>query len=790
MMSDNVNLLLLSKNEYPVFNSLRFRASNSAFLSRTAGTPTSRTTWTGSFWVKRGLLTSVSKSVFGAMPTNGSAPYDYVSFSGIATDALDFYFASNAGGLQTTALFRDPAAWYHVVVVADTTQSQTSATASNSRLRLFVNGAQITNFTTATMPAQNTQSAAWNVSGTQNNIGVYNNGINLFGDMLLAEFNFIDGQALAASYFGQTDSATGVWVAKKYAGTYGNNGFYLKFSDASAATAAAIGKDSSGNGNNWTPSGISVTSGGTFDQMTDTPTNNYAVMNPLENSQFTLSNGNLTYSRSGAGSNIYGSFGNFYMSSGKWYWEVTATTASGTNNHNIGLARASITPGTTNNWTPSTWFWFNGGEYGFDGVYASSGVPWQTNNDVTMHAYDADTGKYWLGKNGTWNGSGNPAAGTNPVATITNSTTDPVRFAVGNTNNGGTFQDDINFGQRAFSYTAPSGFKALNTANLPTPSIKKGSLFFDATTRTGTGASASVSTLGFQPDFVWIKSRSNSTAHNLFNSVIGATKGIQSTGPNAQYTDANSLTAFNANGYSLGSDASSRGVNINTNTYVDWAWRESTTAGLDILTWTGNGTGARTINHGLGVTPEFMMLRGTDARAWACWFNSMTSAAYYMDLGTYAAEAVDTTMFDSTAPTSTTFRVGSYNNINTVTYVGYFFSSVAGFSKIGSYTGNASTDGPFTFCGFRPRLVIIKDVTTANLGWRLYDSVREASNEMGGGLEAASTAAESYAVSVRALDFLSNGFKIRVSASGLNGSGVKFAYIAFAENSFKYARAR
>jgi len=299
-----------------------------------------------------------------------------------------------------------------------------------------------------------------------------------------------------------------------------------------------------------------------------------------------------------------------------------------------------------------------------------------------------------------------------------------------------------------------------------------------------------VSSLGFQPDFVWIKSRSNATAHNLFNSVIGATKGIQSTGPNAQYTDANSLTAFNANGYSLGSDASSRGVNINTNTYVDWAWRESTTAGLDILTWTGNGTGARTINHGLGVTPEFMMLRGTDARAWACWFNSMTSAAYYMDLGTYAAEAVDTTMFDSTAPTSTTFRVGSYNNINAVTYVGYFFSSIAGFSKIGSYTGNASTDGPFTFCGFRPRLVIIKDVTTANLGWRLYDSVRETSNEMGGGLEAASTAAESYATSVRALDFLSNGFKIRVSASGLNGSGVKFAYIAFAENSFKYARAR
>jgi len=778
MIPGGVNLILAGGGEYEIANSLRFRASNSAFLARTPATESNRKTWTWSGWVKRGGIVSDQ-----ALLQIGTASSDSTFFR--------FRFDSGnkiriGGGLTnwrvTTSVFRDISAWYHAVLAIDTTQAT-----ANDRIRLYINGAQITAFDTTNNPSQNADLAI-------NTTAAHNIGRDVSGadylDGYMAEVNFIDGQALTPSSFGQTDSATGVWIAKKYSGTYGTNGYYLKFSDASAATAAAIGKDSSGNGNNWTPSGISVTSGGTFDQMTDTPTNNYAVMNPLENSQFTLSNGNLTYSRSGAGSNIYGSFGNFYMSSGKWYWEVTATTASGTNNHNIGLARASITPGTTNNWTPSTWFWFNGGEYGFDGVYASSGVPWQTNNDVTMHAYDADTGKYWLGKNGTWNGSGNPAAGTNPVATITNSTTDPVRFAVGNTNNGGTFQDDINFGQRAFSYTAPSGFKALNTANLPTPSIKKGSLFFDATTRTGTGASASVSTLGFQPDFVWIKSRSNSTAHNLFNSVIGATKGIQSTGPNAQYTDANSLTAFNANGYSLGSDASSRGVNINTNTYVDWAWRESTTAGLDILTWTGNGTGARTINHGLGVTPEFMMLRGTDARAWACWFNSMTSAAYYMDLGTYAAEAVDTTMFDSTAPTSTTFRVGSYNNINAVTYVGYFFSSIAGFSKIGSYTGNASTDGPFTFCGFRPRLVIIKDVTTANLGWRLYDSVRETSNEMGGGLEAASTAAESYATSVRALDFLSNGFKIRVSASGLNGSGVKFAYIAFAENSFKYARAR
>ena len=642
------------------------------------------------------------------------------------------------------------------------------------------------------------QSGTYPTQNSNSNLNMASTGCRLMSDQAngtyidgyMAETHMIDGQALTPSSFGQTDSATGVWVAKKYSGTYGTNGFYLKFADASAATAAAIGKDSSGNGNNWTPSGISVTSGTTFDQMTDTPTLNYCVLNPLEKYQVTLSNANLSMSVGNAYPNNVRS--TFTLFSGKHYWEATVNSASGVHYREVSLTKDSFNvaggsgSSSSNPGAGRTWDAFGDNRILVNGSSVTNTLAIPATNDVLMLAYDADTQKVWFGQNGTWNNSGNPSGGTNESGTISSGSMTPTFTAYGTSNNG----FDVNFGQRAFAYTPPSGFKALNTANLPTPSIKKGSLYMDATLRTGTGATASVSSLGFQPDFVWIKSRSNATAHNLFNSVIGATKGIQTTGPNAQYTDTNTLTAFNANGYSLGSDASSRGVNINTNTYVDWAWKESTTAGLDILSWTGNGTGARTINHALGVTPEFMMLRGTDARVWACWFNSMTSAAYYMDLGTSTGELVDTTMFDSTAPTSTTFRVGSYNNVNAVTYVGYFFSSIAGFSKIGSYTGNASTDGPFVWCGFRPNFVMVKDVTTSNLGWRLYDGVREPYNEMGGGLEAASTAAENYAFSVRALDFLSNGFKIRVSASGLNGSGVKFAFIAFAENPFKYARAR
>jgi len=537
MIPGGVNLILAGGGEYEIANSLRFRASNSAFLSRTAGTPTSRTTWTGSFWVKRGLLTSVSKSVFGAMPTNGSAPYDYVSFSGIATDALDFYFASNAGGLQTTALFRDPAAWYHVVVVADTTQSQTSATASNSRLRLFVNGAQITNFTTATMPAQNTQSAAWNVSGTQNNIGVYNNGINLFGDMLLAEFNFIDGQALAASYFGQTDSATGVWVPKKYAGTYGNNGYYLKFADASAATAAAIGKDSSGNGNNWTPSGISVTSGVTFDQMTDTPTLNYPVLNSLSNGVGTLSAGNLKIVSATNSSTTTATFS--LPNTGAFYWEITATDYISGGGHFLGVVNSTQT-GTLVNGTYLSINTYNGGYTNgtTNDTTGLSGTDITQDNDVYGVAVDIDNNKFWVGRyrSGvmTWADGVTPAINGSGSTTISLPSGTLFPFIA----RGGSYNEtyDFNFGQRSFASAAPTGFKALNSQNLATPSIKKGSLFFDATTRTGTGATASVSSLGFQPDLVWIKSRSAATNHNLFDSSRGATVGVITTGTGAEYT--------------------------------------------------------------------------------------------------------------------------------------------------------------------------------------------------------------------------------------------------------------
>jgi hypothetical protein len=315
----------------------------------------------------------------------------------------------------------------------------------------------------------------------------------------------------------------------------------------------------------------------------------------------------------------------------------------------------------------------------------------------------------------------------------------------------------------------------------------------DATLRTGTGATASVSSLGFQPDLVWTKSRSAATNNNLFDSVRGVQNGIVSNSTAIEYSDANTLTAFNSNGYTYGSDASSRGVNINTNTYVDWVWKKGVTPGFDIVTWTADGTSPRNISHSLGAVPKFIITkqRSPNAENWFT-YHAELGATKNLRLDEAIAAQTQIGAWNDTAPTSTQFTTGNFANFTTNgnTLVAYLWSEVAGFSRFGSYVGTASADGPFVWCGFRPRWIMIKDATAANLDWRIYDTVRETYNEMGGGLEAGDAAAENYAISVRAIDVLSNGFKIRVSASGLNGSGVTFVFAAFAEAPFKYARAR
>jgi len=763
-------LLAGSSASYQIQNSLRFRASNSAYLSRTSGaSPTDQKKVTYSTWMKAApsLFSGTQVGIVSSSANNGIIGWNLASGAGrifVRNDATnDINFAG---------LFRDPSAWGHLVIAVDTTQ----ATAAD-RVKVYWNGVAMT-YVSGSYPTQNSNTYLNAASTAYRIMSDTVNGTYLDG--YIANFYMIDGQALTPSSFGQTDATTGVWVPKAYSGTFGTNGFFLQFKDAASTTT--IGYDTSGNSNNFTTSGISVTAGGTFDQSLDTPTLNYPVISPL-NSQSVVS-----ITEAGMASN-YGGASNTgtcivsvpFPTTGKWYYEHTCLAVGAydyfcgvfLNKSIAGNAGNIVVPGTSSN----EYAYRHTGSKMIAGVVSAYGSSY-TANDVIGVAFDATNLTIEFFKNNVSQGqlTGMPSG-------------EYIAF----TQQYGGGSTRINFGQRPFAYTPPSNFKALNTANLSVPTIKKPSLYMDATLRTGTGATASVSSLGFQPDLVWTKSRSAATNNNLFDSVRGVQNGIVSNSTAIEYADANTLTSFNSNGYTYGSDASSRGVNINTNTYVDWVWKKGVTPGFDIVTWTADGTSPRNISHSLGAVPKFIVTkqRSPNAENWFT-YHAELGATKNLRLDEAIAAQTQIGAWNDTAPTSTQFTTGNFANFTTNgnTLVAYLWSEVAGFSRFGSYVGTASADGPFVWCGFRPRWIMIKDATAANLDWRIYDTVRETYNEMGGGLEAGDAAAENYATSVRAIDVLSNGFKIRVSASGLNGSGVTFVFAAFAEAPFKYARAR
>jgi hypothetical protein len=458
---------------YFIKNSLRFRSNASTYFNRTPASAGNRQIWTWSGWIKRGDTSNLSGSGdAGELSIFGSGT-SAVSGNGVCTlgftgyDYLQVwqYISGTQWNLVTTQVFRDYSAWYHIVFAVDTTQ----ATASN-RIKLYVNGVQVTAFGTASYPSQNYNTG---INSTDaHNIGRRPDGSNYWGGYL-TENNFIDGQQLTPSSFGKTDGATGQWIPKKFAGTYGTNGFYLKFADASAATAAAIGKDSSPNGNNWTPNNISVTAGATYDAMIDSPSlsaaaSNYCTWNPLFRFSYTgsfagtFSDGNLKVTTGGNPTQFAGTM---ELCDGAYY-EVTAVSIDVSRSY-IGL----FSPSLSNLVTSTTDVAYSGT---YNVLYSRDGGIWintttggnqpltgstWTNGDVISVAYKS--GKIYLAKNGVWQNSGVPASGTGFVASGWDAYGALLPYCGYNS----TFS--ANFGQQPFAYTPPSGFKSLNAFNLP-----------------------------------------------------------------------------------------------------------------------------------------------------------------------------------------------------------------------------------------------------------------------------------------------------------------------------------
>jgi hypothetical protein len=803
---------------YNLTRSLRFRSSASAYLNRTPASAGSRTTWTYSAWVKRGTLGSVQQLLMaGASGTD----YTQLFFNSNDTLVLDNK-ASNvdAGRKHTSAVYRDPSAWYHIVAVFDTN----NATANN-RIILYVNGSRITSYSVD----QNPSSAQ---TGEINNNVAHNISKNTLSsvqyiDGYMTEVNFIDGQALTPSSFGETSATTGVWQPIKYTGTYGTNGFYLPFTDNSALTTssnAGLGKDFSGNSNYWTTNNISITSGTTYDSMTDVPTltsataSNYCTLNPLDkNSNLALSNGNLTAIPSSTADYWLGRATMQLPSTGKWYWELTLNNTPYLYNAGIYSANRPLVAdvSSTGNEYQVSW-----GTYTTYIKYQSNGAAfanWGTNTnptsgDVLMFAVDSDNGTMWVGRNGTWyntSGTANPATNTDPRF----SSIPSGLFAGVNLPNPASGGVSMNFGQQGFAYTPPSGFKALNTFNLPTPTIgatatSQANKYFDVTLYTGTGATQSITNSGsMQPDLVWMKSRNNAGSNHLIDAVRGIPLFLFSDSTAADTSRPNSFTSFNSNGFTVGS-SSDGNTNLNTYTYVAWQWKANgsgssntagsitstvsanTTAGFSIVTYTGTGANA-TVGHGLGVAPKLIFIKRRDSTSdWSVYYNidGLGAGVRYLLLNSTAAGTFDTSYWNSTAATSTVFSLGTNGNpnTNTGTYVAYCFAQVAGYSAFGSYTGNGSADGPFVFCGFRPRWIMIKR-TDGIQNWTLYDSARDPYNVAQNLLVPNTSGSEAvYAVE----DFLSNGFKIRNTDNAFNASGGTYIYAAFAESPFKYANAR
>jgi hypothetical protein len=459
---------------YNLTNSLRFRSSASAYLNRTPASSTNRTTWTWSAWVKRGELNTADCLLGSGTNVNAGNGVTEIGFSSDQFFTWT-YLSGVVWFVQSTQVFRDPSAWYHFVVAVDTTQ----ATASN-RVKMYVNGSQITALATATYPTQN-YNTGFN-STDAHNIGRRPDNSNLL-DSYLAEVNFVDGLALTPSSFGETSSTTGVWIPKKYTGTYGTNGFYLPFTDNSALTTssnAGLGKDFSGNSNYWTTNNISITSGSTYDSMTDVPTltsatvANYCVYNPLNKfSSTTITNGNLlvTNGSSGDGWSTTGSTFAFPQT-GKWYAEFTIVNRPFSGTTGIGIVPSNISfvnqSGDSARFAWGRVYFDNSGIIGPNNasVQNTSQAPTYTTGDIISVAFDSDNGTVWWAKNGTWTNSGNPATGTNPAYSGLTATAYPMGFVI--TSEGySSSQISGNWGQLPFAYTPPTGFVRLNTFNLP-----------------------------------------------------------------------------------------------------------------------------------------------------------------------------------------------------------------------------------------------------------------------------------------------------------------------------------
>jgi hypothetical protein len=670
---------------------------------------------------------------------------------------------------------RDPSAWTHYVWRWDSSQA-----VAGDRCRMYINGVEVSAFDTNTTGTQNRDTHI--CQAVTQYLGAWSGGSRYNGYM--AEFILQDGISSAPTKFGKFDS-TGNWVPiDPSVLTFGTNGAWLDFAVA-PGTSNGAGTDVSGNGNHWTE--VSMTAA---QQVTDSPTDdadnnvgNYPTVNVLDSPGGTISNGNLRYV-SGSSTWYVNRTTQRLPSTGKFYWEVTQTTFM-TAAAGMVIGTYDTTPagspftGESNHWSV------------YNNNYYNETSPTSTgdtgaNGDLLMFAVDMDTGKWWAGeKTFGWYNSGDPGAGTGNLGTITATGLADLYPALF-TYNAGDYT--INFGASAFDQTIPTGFKALCTANTPAPTITDPSEHFQAALVTHDGSSTAF-TLNWSADthdtLFWIKNRDSVEKWYGVDGLRGSNKYTTLNDHTAaEQTDSN-VISWSGTSVTLGSTlsaadyvvycfrAGAAGGVSNTDGTITTQVAANTTTGISLATYTGNATSSQTLGHGLSSTPGVVIgdNRTTTTDENIVGHIDMTDWTKYLALNGNNAERTLTGVWESTAPSSTVVSVGSDGAMNgsSNSHLMWCFAKTPGFIGIGSFEGNASTDGTYVTIndgasGFKSAFIMIKSIDSTS-AWHIYDNKREGYNVDNDRLEANTTAAEGTGDE---LDITSNGFK----KHPFGGSGV------------------
>jgi len=671
---------------FSVSKSLRFNSGDSANLSRTFGSAGNRKTWTWSGWVKRSQIGGQKHGLFGGSGTNSMIRFN----NDDGGDNLRVLDAATGGyDVITDRKFRDTSAWYHFVVAIDTTES----TAAN-RVKIYVNGVQETSFFSSSYPTQNADlTFNNNISHT---IG-YAPG-STYHDGYLAEVNFVDGQALAPTDFGETD-ANGVWQAKEFTGTYG----WFNNSQTWSTYGSHSGSTSNTTGSGW-------------------------------QSAFDISP--TTYTWSAGGSDLTFTSGIPYTSK----VEIYGYKFSSSNQIRVNGSAVS----------------------GFNIGTSDTNLGWVT----------------------ALTGSGNlTSIGSTGYGLVARVRVDGKLL----------IDSGISVADNSFRlpFTDNSTTQALGYDQKETVTLNpKGGM--DVVTYSGNGGTQSISSLAFQPDFVWIKSRTSTNGHNLYDSVRGANKYLSSHLTAAEGTATNELMSFDSDGFSLGNAA---GVNGSSKDYVAWCWKANGAAvsntdgslnsqvsanndyGFSIVSYTGgrSSAGNNTVGHGLSSAPKLVITKSRASNSdWVIQspLLSANKVLFFKDWAEYDISSGGSL----SDPTSSVFSTNYFTGLDTSgdSLIAYCWSEVAGFSKFGSYTGNGSATGPTITTGFKPTYVLIKRTDSSGYHWAIIDAKRGTNKELLANL----SAAEGSTLSV---SFTSTGFQITNTAPDINGSGGTFIYAAFAD---------